>query len=70
MTIVSFRTRKDKEKMLRKAKEMEAYAAELVDCLEEARHGERDDFDEEEEEYSERNSTSMRMRGGRYGYRR
>lgn len=56
--------------MLRKAKEMEAYAAELVDCLEEARHGEREDYYDEDEEYSERSNTSMRMRGGRYGYRR
>jgi protein subunit release factor B len=70
MIMLSFRSKKDKERMLRKAKEMEMYAAELVDCLEEARHGERDEYEDEEEEYSERNNTSMRMRGGRYGYRR
>ena len=56
--------------MLRKAKEMEMYASELVDCLEEARHGESDSYDDDEEEYAERSDRSMRMRGGRYGYRR
>lgn len=68
MIIMSFRTKKDKEHMLKKAKEMEAYAAELVDCLEEATSGEYED----DYEYLERSARNMRgamgMRG-RYDYR-
>lgn len=66
MIILSFRTKKDKEHLLKKAKEMEMYASEIVDCLEEAEHEYGDD-----EEYSERGYRrgSTSMRGGRYGYR-
>lgn len=66
MIVMSFRTKKDKEHMLKKAKEMEAYANELVECLEDAVHDEYDD----DYEYAERGyRTSSNMRG-RYGYRR
>lgn len=78
MIIMSFRTKKDKEHMLKKAKEMEAYAMELVDCLEEAiSNGEYEE--DEDYDYSERNMRNMRnMRDGggsmgmrsRYEYRR
>lgn len=70
MIILSLRSKKDKEHLLKKAKEMEAYAAELVDCLEEA----KDSYDEDEEyaertyyRRSEEREPSFR---GRYGYRR
>lgn len=67
MIIMSFRTKKDKEHMLKKAKEMEAYAMELVDCLEEAISNEEY---EDESEYSERNMRAMRaMRNGSMGMR-
>lgn len=67
MIIMSFRTKKDKEHMLKKAKEMEAYAMELVDCLEEAISNEEY---EGESEYSERNMRAMRaMRNGFMGMR-
>lgn len=67
MIIMSFRTKKDKEHMLKKAKEMEAYAMELVDCLEEAISNEEY---EGENEYSERNMRAMRaMRSGSMGMR-
>lgn len=70
MIVLSFRTKKDKDHLLKKAKEMEEYASEIVECLEEARHS-YDYEDEDDYEYSERGyrggSTSMR---GRYGYRR
>ena len=70
MIVMSFRTKKDKEHMLKKAKEMEAYVAELVDCLEDADPSE----EYEDMEYSERGSRmyrgGMSMRGGRYGYNR
>ena len=73
MIVLSFRTKKDKEHMLEKAKEMEAYASELVDCLEEARHGgHEDEYDEDEYAHIERGyrGGSTRMMRGRYGYSR
>lgn len=68
MIVLSFRNKKDKEKMLDKAREMEMFSKELVDCLEEARHGEHDYDDEDDYEYSERRGRMMRR--GRYGYSR
>lgn len=70
MIILSFRTKKDKEHMLEKAKEMEAYASELVDCLEEAKHGEHEEYEDDDYAYSERGSRGTRMMRGRYGYGR
>lgn len=67
--MISFRSKKDKDKMLRKAKEMAEYVDEWIDCIEESRHGERYEEEDDEPEYSERSSRSMRMRG-RYGYNR
>lgn len=71
MIVLSFKTKRDKEHLLKKAKEMEMYASELVDCLEEAKHGAYDE-EYEDEEYSERGyrGSATSMRGGRYGYRR
>lgn len=66
MIVLSFRNKKDKERMLDKAREMEDYARELVECLEEARHGEREEWDEDDYDYSERRGRMMRR--GRYGY--
>lgn len=66
MIVLSFRTKRDKEKMLDKAKEMEMFSRELVDCLEEARHGEREYDDEDDYDYSERRGRMMRR--SRYGY--
>lgn len=68
MIMISFKTRKDKERMLRKAKEMAEYVEDWIDCIEEARHGEHYE-DDEDYEYSERNPKSMNMRmRSRYGY--
>jgi hypothetical protein len=36
MIILSFRTKKDKTHMLKKAKEMQEYVDELIECLEDA----------------------------------
>lgn len=65
MIILSFRSKRDKEQMLEKAKRMADYANEFVDCLEESQH----------EEYGERASYRYQdeyehpqYRGGRYGY--
>ena len=66
MIVLSFRTKKDKERMLDKAREMEDYARELVECLEEARHGEHSEYDEDDYDYSERRGRMMRR--GRYSY--
>lgn len=69
MVIMSFRTKKDKKHMLKKAREMEEYVTELIECLEDA--DSREDYDDEDYEYSERNGgMSTHMRGGRYNYRR
>jgi hypothetical protein len=66
MIVLSFRNKRDKEKMLDKAREMEMFSRELVDCLEEARHGEHEEYDEDDYDYSERRGRMMRR--GRYGY--
>ena len=69
MIILSFKSKKDKEHLLEKAKKMEEYASMIVDCIEESRDSENDyEYSErayrrEEPEYEERMN-------GRYGYRR
>ena len=68
MIILSFKTKKDKEHLLEKAKKMEEYASMIVDCIEESRDYEDEEYSErayryEEPEYEERMN-------GRYGYRR
>jgi len=60
MVMVSFRSKKDKEHLLEKAKKMEEYAAMIVDCIEES--------ESEEDSYSERYYRDGSMEG-RYGYR-
>lgn len=65
MIILSFRSKKDKEHMLEKAKRMADYANEFVDCLEESQpedYEERASYRRHEEEYY------PQYRGGRYGY--
>lgn len=75
MTILSFKTKKDKEKLYEKAKKMEEYASMIVDCLEEAGYN-----DEYEEDYRNAYRRSYRdseeemrepshMVNNRYGYR-
>ena len=66
MIVLSFRNKKDKERMLDKAREMEDYAKEQVECLEEARHGEHDYDEDDDYDYSERRGRMMRR--SRYGY--
>ena len=55
--------------MLKKAKEMEEYIVELIECLEDADTS-NEDYEDEEYEYSERGGMNTHMRGGRYNYRR
>lgn len=68
MILMSFRTKRDKKHMLKKAKEMEEYVMELIECLEDADTGKEEE--DEDYEYSERGGMTTRMRGGRYSYRR
>lgn len=65
--MISFKSKRDKDKMLRKAKEMAEYVEDWIDCIEEARHGSREEDEEDDYEYSERGTRNMRMRN-RYGY--
>lgn len=65
--MISFKSKRDKDKMLRKAKEMAEYVEDWIDCIEEARHGEHSEEDDDYE-YSERGGRMMRR--GRYGYTR
>lgn len=71
MTILSFKSKKDKEKLYEKAKKMEEYASMIVDCLEEA--GYDSDYEEsyrrmyrDQEEESRMEPTHL---NSRYGYR-
>lgn len=65
MVMVSFRTKKDKEHLLEKAKKMEEYSSMIVECLEDSDYM---------DEYNERNYRSHEddeeMMNNRYGYRR
>ena len=70
MILMSFRTKKDKKHMLKKAKEMEEYITELIECLEDADTDREDSYEDDDYEYSERSGMNTRMRGGRYNYRR
>ena len=65
MIMLQFKTKHDKEKLLEKAKKMEEYSAMIVDCLEEARAQEDDDYEYQERMYRD----SRDYRGGRYSYR-
>lgn len=60
-----FRTKRDKEHLLEKAKKMEEYAAMIVECIEESKS------DDEYEERSYRRDYEDEERvNSRYGYRR
>jgi hypothetical protein len=63
--MVSFRTKKDKEHLLEKAKKMEEYSSMIVECLEES-----DYMDEYEERNYRDHEEEEEMPRGRYGYRR
>ena len=65
MIMVSFRSKKDKEHLLEKAKKMEEYSSMIVECLEES-----DYMDEYEERSYRGHEDEEEMPRGRYGYRR
>jgi hypothetical protein len=72
MTILSFKSKKDKEMLYEKAKKMEKYASMIVDCLEEAGYG--DDYDEDYRrmyrEHDEELNHGDYTHEGRYSYKR
>lgn len=68
MIMVSFRSKRDKEHLLEKAKKMEEYASMIVECIEESKADEYD-YDERSYRGMEDDEMSNRM-SGRYGYRR
>ena len=63
MVMVSFRTKKDKEHLLEKAKKMEEYSSMIVECLEES------DYMDDERNYRGHEDDDEMM-NSRYGYRR
>lgn len=74
MIVLSFKSRRDKEHLLEKAKKMEEYASMIVECIEDSKTYE-DDYDERsyrgEDEMMDMNDRMMGDRMmGRYGYRR
>ena len=70
MIILSFKSKKDKEHLLEKARKMEEYASMIVDCIEESRDSE-DEYDYSERNYRHHEEPDYDERmSGRYGYRR
>lgn len=63
--IVMFRTKRDKEHLLEKARKMEEYASMIVECIEDS----KSDEEYEERSYKRDYEDEERM-NGRYGYRR
>ena len=68
MVILSFKTKKDKEALLEKAKKMEEYASMIVDCIEES--DSEGDYDYQERMYRNDYPDYNERMSGRYGYRR
>jgi uncharacterized protein (DUF58 family) len=72
MTILSFKSKKDKEMLYEKAKKMEKYASMIVDCLEEA--GYNDEYEEDYKRMYRDHEEDMRhedyAHDNRYNYKR
>lgn len=65
MYVITFRTKREKEDLLEKARKMEEYAGMIVDCIEKC--------NEDDDEYSERGyheEPEYERRNMRYAYRR
>lgn len=74
MIVLSFKSKRDKEHLLEKAKKMEEYASMIVECIEESKD---EDSEYEERAYKERayredrwDEPEHERMNGRYGYRR
>lgn len=69
MIMISFKSRRDKEHLLEKARKMEEYASMIVECIEDS-----SDYDDDHYERSYRGEDEMMDMNdkmmGRYGYNR
>ena len=57
MVMISFRTKREKEHLLEKARKMEEYASMIVECIEDSEYEERSrhyEDDEEDNRYSKK----------------
>lgn len=71
MTILSFKSKEDKERLYHKAKKMEEYASMIVDCLEEAGYdGHYEDSYRDNYRDSYRRMYRDEEEDSRYNYRR
>jgi len=72
MTILSFKTKKDKDLLYEKAKKMEKYASMIVDCLEDAGYGEdyEEDYKRMYRDHEEEMQREEYPHENRYSYRR
>ena len=68
MIMISFRSKRDREHLLEKAKKMEEYASMIVDCIEKSKEDEDDEY--YERSYRDERSYREPEDEGRYGYRR
>lgn len=66
MTILSFKKKRDKEELYRKAKKMEEYASMIVECLEEAGYDDEENYRRSYREHDEEYDPAY----NRYDYRR
>lgn len=64
MVVLSFRSRRDKEHLLEKARKMEEYASMIVECIEDSK-----EMDDDYSERSYRHEDSDERYSSRYGYR-
>lgn len=67
--IVEFKSKRDKEHLLEKAKKMEEYASMIVECIEDSKANEeydersyRHDYEDDDERYEHRYAYKRRMR--------
>ena len=74
MIVLSFKSKRDKEHLLEKAKKMEEYASMIVECIEESKD---EDYEYEERAYKDRaygedrwDEPEHERMNSRYGYRR
>lgn len=66
MVVIEFKSKRDKERLLEKARKMEEYASMIVDCIEESKA--REEYDDED--YAERRYKEAEDMMNRYNYRR
>lgn len=73
MIVLSFKSKRDKEHLLEKAKKMEEYASMIVECIEESKD---EDYEYEERAYERTyredrwDEPEHERMNSRYGYRR